>query len=45
MNEQFKYEIVKKWQMGQMLKQIAEVKLGITRRQVNQLLISYRNYG
>ena len=45
MNEQFKYETIKKVADGQMLKTTAEVKLGLSRRQINRLLSAYRNGG
>ena len=45
MNEQMKYETIKKVADGLMSKSTAEVKLGITRRHVNRLLLAYRNGG
>jgi len=45
MNEQVKYETIKKVADGLMLKSTAEVKLGITRRHINRLLVDYRNGG
>ena len=45
MNEQHKYETIKKVADGLMTKSTAEVKLGISRRQVDRLLLAYRNGG
>lgn len=45
MNEQFKYEVIKKCSEGKVNKKYCEVKLGITRRSVNRLLQKYHEFG
>jgi transposase len=45
MNENVKYETIKKVSDGLMLKTKAEVVLGLSRRQIDRLVASYRQFG
>jgi transposase/transposase-like protein len=45
MNEQIKYEVIKKVSEGLMRKTKAEVTLGLSRRQIDRLIASYRQNG
>lgn len=45
MNEQYKYEIIKQCNEGKVNKTYCQVKLNITRRSVDRLLVRYRKYG
>lgn len=45
MNEQHKYETIKKCSEGKVAKTYCEVTLGITRRSVDRLLIQYKQKG
>ena len=45
MNENHKYEVIKKVVDGTMKKATAEVKLGLSRRQIDRLIVSYKKYG
>jgi transposase-like protein len=45
MNENVKYETIKKVSEGLMLKTKAEVVLGLSRRQIDRLVASYRKFG
>ena len=45
MNEQYKYKLIKDCYDGKLNKKYCEVKLNITRRSVNRLLLQYQTYG
>lgn len=45
MNEQYKYEVIKKCSEGKVNKKYCEVKLDITRRSVDRLLMNYHRFG
>ena len=45
MKEQYKFEIIKKVKYGKLSKNSAQIKLGVSRRTIDRLLLTYSNKG
>lgn len=45
MKEQYKFEIIQKVKQGKLSKNSAQIKLGVSRRTIDRLLLTYSNKG